>query len=246
MELFDKDQAATIKDAIEELSANFEGIKIGSTAVHDFLKVDMNFTIKRAVFHADKRNNEESVEERYRWATEIANSDVNFFRNCIFIDESGFHVNLKRTGAWGPKGKTPIIEVENSQAVSHTILGAISVYGVIHTSVRMPSLSTSQPVPVSVGKKKKKRKIDTRVAKKQQKSEGTTADHFYVFIKETLDVMDQFQYLKEAYLIMDNASIHKRPNITDLITKGGYNYIFLTPILARAQPDRAISVCNKE
>ncbi|KAG1171154.1 hypothetical protein G6F70_007515 [Rhizopus microsporus] len=134
MELFDKDQAATIKDAIEELSANFEGIKIGSTAVHDFLKVDMNFTIKRAVFHADKRNNEESVEERYRWATEIANSDVNFFRNCIFIDESGFHVNLKRTGAWGPKGKTPIIEVENSQAVSHTILGAISVYGVIHTS----------------------------------------------------------------------------------------------------------------
>lgn len=226
MELFDKDPAATVEDAIEELSANFEGLKIGTTAVHDFLKVDINFTFKRAAFHTEKRNNEENVEERYKRATEIANSDINFLRNCIFIDESGFHVNLKRTGAWGPKGKTPVIEVENSQVVSHTILGAISVYGVIHTSVRMPSLPTSQLVPVSVGKK---RKIDTGVAKKQQKPKGTTADHFYVFIKETLDIMDQFQYLKEAYLIMDNASIHKRPEITDMITKRGYNYIFLPP-----------------
>ncbi|KAI8888363.1 hypothetical protein K501DRAFT_173355, partial [Backusella circina FSU 941] len=70
--LFDKDPAATIEDAIEELSANFERIKIGSTAVHDFLKVDMNFTFKRAAFHSEKRNNEENVEERYKWARDIS------------------------------------------------------------------------------------------------------------------------------------------------------------------------------
>ncbi|RCI00974.1 hypothetical protein CU098_011803, partial [Rhizopus stolonifer] len=134
VEPFDKGPAATIEDAIEELPANFEGIEIGSTTVHDFLKIDMNFAFRRATFHAEKRNNEKNVEERYKWATEIANSDVDFLRNCIFINESGFHVNLKRTGAWGPKGKTPVIEVENSYAVSHTILGAISIYGVIHTS----------------------------------------------------------------------------------------------------------------
>ncbi|KAI8890164.1 hypothetical protein K501DRAFT_168947 [Backusella circina FSU 941] len=156
VEPFDKDPAATIEDAIEELSAHFEGIKIGSTTVHGFLKVDMNFIFKRATFHAEKRNNEENVEERYKWATEIVNSGVNFLRNCIVIDESGFHVNLKRTGAWGLKGKTSVIEVENSQSVSHTILGSISVYGVIHTSVRMPNLLTSQLVSVSVDKKKER------------------------------------------------------------------------------------------
>lgn len=42
VEIFDKGPAATIEDAIEELSANFEGIKIGSTAVHDFLKVEIH------------------------------------------------------------------------------------------------------------------------------------------------------------------------------------------------------------
>ncbi|KAI7899159.1 uncharacterized protein BX663DRAFT_522504, partial [Cokeromyces recurvatus] len=66
VELFDKDPAATIEDAIEELSANFEEIKMDSTAVYDFLKVDMNFIFKRAAFHAEKRNNEENVEERYK------------------------------------------------------------------------------------------------------------------------------------------------------------------------------------
>ncbi|KAI8097905.1 uncharacterized protein B0P05DRAFT_593312 [Gilbertella persicaria] len=53
VELFDKGPAATIEDAIEELSANFEGIEIGSTTVHDFLKIDMNFTFRRATFHAE-------------------------------------------------------------------------------------------------------------------------------------------------------------------------------------------------
>ncbi|KAI8889503.1 hypothetical protein K501DRAFT_266686 [Backusella circina FSU 941] len=63
VELLDKDPAATIEDAIED---DFEGIKIGSTAVYDILKVDTNFTFKRAVFHAEKRNNEENMEERYK------------------------------------------------------------------------------------------------------------------------------------------------------------------------------------
>ncbi|KAI7903865.1 uncharacterized protein BX663DRAFT_550937 [Cokeromyces recurvatus] len=104
IELYDKDPAATVEDAIEELSANFEGIKIRKTAVHDFIKIDMNFTFKKAASHTHKRNNEENMEERYQWATGIANSNVNFLKNCVFIDESGFHINLKRTGAWGPKG----------------------------------------------------------------------------------------------------------------------------------------------
>jgi transposase len=47
VKLFDKDPAATIEDAIEELSANFEGIKISSTAVHDFLKVELHFMLRR-------------------------------------------------------------------------------------------------------------------------------------------------------------------------------------------------------
>jgi hypothetical protein len=192
----------------------------------------MNFTFKRAAFHAEKRNNEETLEARYQWATSIANSDVEFLRNCVFIDESGFHVNLKRTGAWGLKGKTPIVEVEKTKAVSHSILGAISVFGVINTSVRMPSVTATQLVPTSAGKK---RKLDSGKGK-PQKPKGTTGDHFYTFLKNTMDEMDKFEYLKEAYLIMDNASIHKRQDILDLITTRKYKYIFLPPYSPELNP----------
>ncbi|KAI8890511.1 hypothetical protein K501DRAFT_160680, partial [Backusella circina FSU 941] len=57
----------------------------------------------------------------------------------------------------------------NTRAVSHTILGAISVYAVVN---------------------------------------GTTTNHYLLFLKETLDTMDAFEYMRGSYLIMDNAPIH--------------------------------------
>jgi hypothetical protein len=29
--------------------------------------------------------------------------DVDYMSNCVFIDEAGFHVNLRRTQGWAPK-----------------------------------------------------------------------------------------------------------------------------------------------
>lgn len=52
VELYGKDRGATIDDAIDTLSAKFEGVKIGKTAVHNFVKDDMNFIFKRVAFHA--------------------------------------------------------------------------------------------------------------------------------------------------------------------------------------------------
>ncbi|KAI8890512.1 hypothetical protein K501DRAFT_142631, partial [Backusella circina FSU 941] len=54
------------------------------------------------------RNDENAIQARYEWAVKVVDSDMNFLRNCVFIDESGFHVNMNRSDAWAPKGETPI------------------------------------------------------------------------------------------------------------------------------------------
>lgn len=77
----------------------------------------------------------------------------------------------------------------------------------------MPSVTTSQLVPVPAGKK---RKLDSGTAT-QQKQKGTTADHILVFLKDTMDI-DKYEYLKGTYFVLDNAFIHSRADVMDLIT----------------------------
>jgi hypothetical protein len=79
-------------------------------------------------FHSVKRNEEETINKRGEWIikyTTTTNKD--YLKNCVFIDESAFRINLKRSMAWSAKGTTPIVTVPNTRAKTHTILGAISV-----------------------------------------------------------------------------------------------------------------------
>ncbi|KAI9303254.1 hypothetical protein BJ944DRAFT_165755 [Cunninghamella echinulata] len=46
---------------------------------------------------------------------------------------------MRRSNAWAPKGKTPIVETSSTRAKNHTILGAISYYGVVNISLRKPN-----------------------------------------------------------------------------------------------------------
>jgi hypothetical protein len=72
-----------------------------------------------------------------------------FSQNCVFIDESEFYINMKKTNAWSAKGTTSIVTVPKTKAISHTIIGAISVYAVVKIDVKEPN----KP---QIGKKKRK------------------------------------------------------------------------------------------
>ena len=61
---------------------------------------------------------------------------------------------MNRNGAWARKGETQVMKVENTRAISHTILGAISAYAAVNISIRTPNVPTTQLVPVEVGKKR--------------------------------------------------------------------------------------------
>ncbi|EIE77963.1 hypothetical protein RO3G_02667 [Rhizopus delemar RA 99-880] len=55
-----------------------------------------NLSIKQAQFQPLERNNEEKIQQRYDWVQKWQQTDLDFTTNCVFLDESAFHINLKR------------------------------------------------------------------------------------------------------------------------------------------------------
>ncbi|KAI8368771.1 hypothetical protein BD560DRAFT_371154, partial [Blakeslea trispora] len=99
LQKYSEDPRATVNEAMESLASQFEGLKIAKTAVHDFMVNDCALTIKKAHFEPKERNSPRSIEARFQWATNLIQTDINFMSNCVFIDESAFHISLSRTMA---------------------------------------------------------------------------------------------------------------------------------------------------
>lgn len=81
----------------------------------------------------------------------------------------------------------------------------------------------TQIVPLVVGKKKKLDKRKTQ----QPNPKGTATNHYLSFLKEALNTMDNFEYMHNPYLAMDNAPIYKRVDIQEMIEKRSYKCIYL-------------------
>lgn len=60
-------------------------------------------TVKKAHFEPKERNSPESITAPFKWVTNFTITDINYYSNCIFIDESAFHINLSRNMTWSIK-----------------------------------------------------------------------------------------------------------------------------------------------
>ncbi|CEI89316.1 hypothetical protein RMCBS344292_03679 [Rhizopus microsporus] len=97
-----------------------------------------NLSVKKSYFESEKRNSPENLQERYEWFMKWKDSDTDFTKNCIFIDESGFHINMRKNCAWSRKPERAVVKLPQIRAAFHTITGAISTKGVIHIALRKP------------------------------------------------------------------------------------------------------------
>ncbi|ORZ05227.1 hypothetical protein BCR42DRAFT_338151, partial [Absidia repens] len=121
--------SAVLDQAVDSLTQQFKDLKIKKPAVHEFMTKECNLTFKKAHFHALARNNEMNTNTRYDWILKWQDNDVRYMQNCVFIDESGFHIKLRWSMGWSDKGFTPIVKVATTRAISHMILGAICAAG---------------------------------------------------------------------------------------------------------------------
>ena len=176
---------------------------MSKTTLFDFVKQHCNLSLKKARLQPIDRNSEEKIQERLDWVHKWEKTDLDFTRNCVFLDESAFHINLKRSMAWSKKGTPAVVTVLKTRATTTAILGAISAEGLIKYSLRL-----LQPP----SNKKRKRGDGIECV-----SKGTVTGHYVSFLKATIDEMDQYPHIKGHYLVMDNAPIHTSDNLAKYV-----------------------------
>ncbi|KAG1058139.1 hypothetical protein G6F43_000083 [Rhizopus delemar] len=171
-----------------------------------------NLSIKQAQFQPVERNSEEKIQQRYDWVQKWQQTDLDFITNCVFLNESAFHVNLKRGMVWSKKRTPAIVTVPMTKAKTTSILGAISATDLINVSLRVPK------------RIKKKIKLGNETV---GYSIETVTGHYLSFLKSTLDEIDKYPEMKGHYLVMDNVPIHSSSGIGKYIHSRGYRYVYL-------------------
>lgn len=147
----DEKPGIVLEEMMEGLTSQFIDLEISRSNLHKFITTKCNLSLKRAHFQPLERNSDAKIEARFQWVTEILKTDIDYLANCVFIDESSFNINMKRSMAWSKVGETPIVKIPKTRAKSHTIIGAISNLGVVNIQLKIPKVTALQK------KKKKKR-----------------------------------------------------------------------------------------
>ncbi|KAG0755293.1 hypothetical protein G6F57_010065 [Rhizopus arrhizus] len=132
----DANPSASVVKVTEHLLKQFHDLKFSRSTVYNFMRSECNLSSKKADFHSIERNSPAKIDERYNWVCKWENTDMNFLTNCVFLDESAFDINMKRSRAWSKKGTRVIVTRPAMRANTTSILRAISAASLITDAVK--------------------------------------------------------------------------------------------------------------
>lgn len=124
------------------------------TSVRNFLKKECNLSFKKITRHPAARNDETKIANRLAWVEKRSQTDMNFLENCVFIDESGFDINMRPPGGWSEKGTPAIVTTPSTRGVSHTVLGAITAKFIVSMELRNPQVA--KKIRIDYGNRKRR------------------------------------------------------------------------------------------
>ncbi|ORE08507.1 hypothetical protein BCV72DRAFT_288691 [Rhizopus microsporus var. microsporus] len=115
LECIDENPSVALDDVMKYLKQVFTELEVSKST---FL------FLKKARFQPIDRNSEKKIQECLDWIHKWEKTDMNFTTNCVFLDESAFHINLKRSMTWSKKKKRfspAVVIVPKTQAKTTTI-----------------------------------------------------------------------------------------------------------------------------
>ena len=161
-------------------------------------------------------NSDETIASRINWAHAFESSGMDYYK-CIFIDEAGFNMHIKRNFGRSKRGTPAKALVSKSRGVNMTIIGGITGEGVVNLSLRRPQA-------VVGSKKRKLRSGEEKVVGKI----GTRAEHYIEFLEVLMGVLKE-NGMDGRTLVMDNAAIHKTQEVQEAVSKQGFEIMYLPP-----------------
>lgn len=177
----------------------------------------------------EERDVERTLRLRYEVVSKWKEMDVDFQKNCVFVDEAGFNTHMIRGRAWSKVGEPANTTVHKQRGANISIVECIAYFGTVNFSKAEPltkgdagKLEHEYANPAS-----KKRKAKDPEKKKPLKK-GTTAYHIVKFMETVMDTLDKHDK-KGLFVVMDNYRIHHSAFVVDVINKRRYKPLFVPP-----------------
>ncbi|KAG0734658.1 hypothetical protein G6F57_012312 [Rhizopus arrhizus] len=160
-QIVEKDSQLCADDIIDSLTSQFENFKISKSQMNHHLRNNMLIKIKKPTFDPKARNSENKLQTRYKWFMKWKDSDLDYTKNCVFIDEAGFDINMRNNWARSAVGTPAQVEIEKTRSPSHTIISDIHCTSVIHVVMKKPPPKKQRGPKIQTSKaaKPKKRKL---------------------------------------------------------------------------------------
>ncbi|OAD74873.1 hypothetical protein PHYBLDRAFT_167213 [Phycomyces blakesleeanus NRRL 1555(-)] len=151
LKFFKNKPDATLEQARIAVMEEFSGLQITKSAIQKHLVKKCALMMKKLEKLPEKRDDVNTIEMRQDRILEWQQlADFNYLSNCVFIDEAGFNMHIKRTFGRSVSGTPAKTTVPTQRGVFITILGAMCERGIV-------SLSLKKLTAVAT---KKKRKLD--------------------------------------------------------------------------------------
>ncbi|KAI9471063.1 MAG: hypothetical protein EXX96DRAFT_507510, partial [Benjaminiella poitrasii] len=80
----------TVDEVLENVTSEFKDLTISRTQLHHHMKNTLNLTVKYPTFETIARNDPDNLESRFQWFQLYKDTDLDYLKNCVFIDEAGF------------------------------------------------------------------------------------------------------------------------------------------------------------
>ena len=87
-QIVEKDSQLCADDIIDSLKSQFEDLKTSKSQMNHHLINNMLISIKKPTFDPMTRNTDNSLQTRYEWFMKWKSSDLDYTKNCVFIDEA--------------------------------------------------------------------------------------------------------------------------------------------------------------
>lgn len=102
------------------------------------MKEDCNLNIKAVIRHPVARSSEKSLYARAEWLEKWVYSGMDYLKNCVFVDESRFDINMRQSRNWAARDPPVVVTSPSAKSVLHTIMGTISAFSIVNISLREP------------------------------------------------------------------------------------------------------------
>jgi transposase len=161
IQLIDDNPSITLGGAREELYKKFEGMDVSLMGFYKHLVEKCNISLKQASKYTLQKDSPRTLNLRFEVITQWKSIGVDFQKNCVFVDEAGFHTQLMRNRAWSKIGDPAIVKVHTQKGINLSMIGCISPFGRINFSKVIPlkkedAALIQKEFPQESGSKKKK------------------------------------------------------------------------------------------